>query len=363
MSLGDICEFKYGKSLPAKNREPGDFPVYGSNGVVGSHLAHISNGPTIVIGRKGSFGEVHLSEGSCWPIDTTYYVDRSCTSVDLDWLAHLLPTLGLKELNRAAAIPGLNREDAYRRTLRLPPLEEQRRIAAILDQADALQAKRREALVHLSELRRSVYLDLFSSAKSSWPVVVLGDVAAVKGGKRLPKGAEYADGVTPHPYIRVVDLDAGDVATSDLRYLPSDVQQQIARYTVTERDVIISIAGSIGQVAAVPEALAGANLTENAAKIIPRDKRQYEPGWLADTLRSARLQAQIRTHVGQVTIGKLALFRIEKLAFPLPPLELQREYLARVAPVRSLLEVNRLDEAAFDILSSSLQGRAFAGRL
>ena len=150
---------------------------------------------------------------------------------------------------------------------------------------------------------------------------------------------------------------------SDLRYLPSDVQQQIARYTVTERDVIISIAGSIGQVAAVPEALAGANLTENAAKIIPRDKRQYEPGWLADTLRSARLQAQIRTHVGQVTIGKLALFRIEKLAFPLPPLELQREYLARVAPVRSLLEVNRLDEAAFDILSSSLQGRAFAGRL
>src|SRR4051794_19967562 len=108
VTLGEICEFKYGKSLAADNRVPGGVAVYGSNGVVGSHTTAITNGPTVVVGRKGSFGEVNYSNAPCWPIDTTYYIDSSATFVDLRWLSYLLPTLRLTELNRAAAVPGLN---------------------------------------------------------------------------------------------------------------------------------------------------------------------------------------------------------------------------------------------------------------
>lgn len=105
VELGKVCEFKYGKSLPAAKRIAGNFLVYGSNGTVGSHTEALTFGPTIIVGRKGSFGEIHFSERACWPIDTTYYVDASCTEVDLEWLAHLLPTLRLTELNRQRRFP------------------------------------------------------------------------------------------------------------------------------------------------------------------------------------------------------------------------------------------------------------------
>ena len=149
VALGDVCKFKYGKSLPATQRAGGTTPVFGSNGVVGHHDQAVTNGSTVVVGRKGSFGEVHFSPDACWPIDTTYFIDSTCTTTDLRWLYWMLPKLNLTSLNRAAAIPGLNREDAYARRLHLPSIEEQRRIAGVLDQADALRATRREALALL----------------------------------------------------------------------------------------------------------------------------------------------------------------------------------------------------------------------
>ena len=79
VEVGDICRFEYGKSLPEKTRAPGQFPVYGSNGSVGSHTASFTQGKTIVIGRKGSIGEVHISSDACWPIDTTYFIDKTCS--------------------------------------------------------------------------------------------------------------------------------------------------------------------------------------------------------------------------------------------------------------------------------------------
>lgn len=137
VELGQVCEFKYGKSLAASSRDGGAFPVYGSNGVVGAHSSTVTTGPAVVIGRKGSLGEIAYSDRPCWPIDTTYYVDSTATKADLRWLAYRLTELGLTGLNRAAAVPGLNREDAYRQRLLLPPIDEQRRIAAILDHVDA----------------------------------------------------------------------------------------------------------------------------------------------------------------------------------------------------------------------------------
>ncbi|HWO42235.1 MAG TPA: restriction endonuclease subunit S, partial [Candidatus Eisenbacteria bacterium] len=85
VTLGDVCEFKYGKSLPESAREGGQVPVFGSNGEVGRHNEALTSGPTIIIGRKGSFGEVNYSAVACWPIDTTYYVDETATDADLRW--------------------------------------------------------------------------------------------------------------------------------------------------------------------------------------------------------------------------------------------------------------------------------------
>lgn len=110
VSLGEICKLLYGKSLPESSRINGVSPVYGSNGVVGSHTKHITDGPTIIIGRKGSVGEINYSEKPCWPIDTTYYIDSSCTEQNLKWLSYALQSLGLQQLNKATGVPGVARQ-------------------------------------------------------------------------------------------------------------------------------------------------------------------------------------------------------------------------------------------------------------
>ena len=119
VELGSVVELKYGKSLPSQNRRDGEFNVYGSNGVVGSHSESITSGETIIVGRKGSFGEINLSFESCFPIDTTYFIDINATKQNIVWLRYALETLKLNTLNKSAAVPGLNREDAYRQKLQL----------------------------------------------------------------------------------------------------------------------------------------------------------------------------------------------------------------------------------------------------
>ena len=100
-----------------------------------------------------------------------------------------------------------------------------------------------------------------------WLIQRVGDFAAVKGGKRLPAGTALTDRRTSHPYIRIVDFKDGQIDQSNLMFVPDDVFPRISRYTISTQDVWISIVGTVGLVGLVDEALDGANLTENAAKI------------------------------------------------------------------------------------------------
>ena len=131
ITLGQIITLEYGRALPESARQEGLVPVYGSNGRVGSHSDHLVAERGIVIGRKGTAGSVHTTEGPFWPIDTAYYV-KPRTAVDFDWLVAVLRRAGLHALNEATGVPGLNRDKAYREQLWLPPLDEQRRIAEVL---------------------------------------------------------------------------------------------------------------------------------------------------------------------------------------------------------------------------------------
>jgi len=125
-----VCNFLYGESLSAQGREDGTIPVYGSNGIVGYHNRSITEKPCIIVGREGSFGKVTFSEKKCYPIDTTYYIDCTSTKNYMRWLWYLLPLLKMDEFSRDSAVPGLNREDAYRNIVTLPSSYEQKQIAA-----------------------------------------------------------------------------------------------------------------------------------------------------------------------------------------------------------------------------------------
>ena len=168
--------------------------------------------------------------------------------------------------------------------------------------------------------------DELSSLPDGWVWANVEQLGFVRGGKRLPAGHKYAEEVTPHPYIRVTDFADYGINLDGLLYLKPETHKEIQRYTILSDDLYISIAGSIGLVGVLPERLSGANLTENAAKITGLEHVQKE--YLMYWLSSASGIDFISDSTIATTQAKLALYRIERIPVPLPPLAEQ----ARIIP-------------------------------
>jgi type I restriction enzyme S subunit len=125
--------FVYGSALKEEDRIDGEFNVYGSNGIVGTHELPITDGETIIIGRKGTAGALNYSYEPCYPIDTAYFIDKNATELNIRFLFYALQTLDLDKMNEDSAVPGLSRENAYQKQLAFPPKAEQKELAEYLD--------------------------------------------------------------------------------------------------------------------------------------------------------------------------------------------------------------------------------------
>jgi len=156
--LGDAFTFEYGDNLPAPKRtETGEYPVYGSNGIVGTHDTYLTKEPAIIVGRKGSAGALNIAEGPSWTTDVAYFV-RPPKDLDLRFTYYLFSTLHLDELGKGIK-PGLSRKEAYALPIALPPLAEQKRIVAKVDEltalCDRLEAQQQEREVRHAALARA----------------------------------------------------------------------------------------------------------------------------------------------------------------------------------------------------------------
>ena len=160
-TIGEFSAFIYGKSLPKQRRNAlGDIPVFGSNGIVGYHDTALTDGPTVIIGRKGTVGAVHYSPGPCWPIDTTFFVTGKDAHL-LRFTYYALKTLDLESMNTDSAVPGLNRNAAHARALWVPLESEQRAIAHILGTLDDKIELNRRMNETLEEMARAIFKSWF----------------------------------------------------------------------------------------------------------------------------------------------------------------------------------------------------------
>lgn len=159
--IKDFCEFKYGKNLPAETRIEGPYPVYGSSSIASYHDSYLVEAPGIIIGRKGTVGKVQLSKDNFFPIDTTFYVDKSCTEQNVIFLYYLFQLCGFEDMNSDAAVPGLSRNAAVSLEVKLPPLDTQLKIAAMLSAYDDLIGNNLARIKLLEEMAQITYEEWF----------------------------------------------------------------------------------------------------------------------------------------------------------------------------------------------------------
>lgn len=204
-------------------------------------------------------------------------------------------------------------------------------IKAILGKCEKIIQERKAEIDALDELIKARFVELFGDPKlneKGWNASVMSDYYEVKGGKRIPKGMGYAEGVTTHPYLRATDMKNETILDDDIHYIDEDVYEQIKRYTVKSGDIYLTNVGvNLGMAGVIPEKYDGANLTENAVKLVPKTEKVVDGLFLAHYINSPGIQDYINERKMSVGVPKLAIFRIETMPLLLPPMDIQAQFI------------------------------------
>ena len=361
--LVEVATLQRGYDLPVQDRNAGPFPIFAANGPVGFHDTAKCEGPGVVTGRSGTIGKVQFVESAYWPLNTSLYVNDFHGNHP-KWVYYMLQSFGLEKYAQGAGVPTLNRNLVHHEPVLVPPLEEQRRIAAILDQTETLRTQRRTALALLDSLTQSLFLDMFGDPVANpkgWQARELQDAVkqdAIVTYGIVQAGEEFPGGT---PYIRTGDIVDGSIRLSGLRHTDPKIAAKFARSRVEENEIVMSIRATVGTTALVPVELSGANLTQGTARIAPGADVHFQ--YLLYFLRSDATQQWIERQVKGATFREITLGRLRELPVLVPPLPLQQTFATRMASIEALKASHRHALAALDALFASLQQRAFAGRL
>lgn len=359
--IGEICKFEYGSSLRSDIRQPGDVPVYGSNGQVGWHNKSYTDGPTLIIGRKGSIGEVHYSDVACFPIDTTYYVDKTKRPCDLKWLYYMLLEADLTRLNKSAAVPGLNRDDAYRECIPFPPLDEQKRIAAILEGIDYVRHTRRFTQSISNNFLREVFVAMFGDPVTNpkgWRRAAISELGTVETGNTPSRENSdyYGDYIE---WIKTTNILKDSMYLTLAEEMLSVKGLEVGRFVNLGATMVTCIAGSvssIGDVAYVDRKVA---FNQQINAITPFE--DIHPLFLYGLMRFSKPIIQDKATQSMKRI--ITKSKFEKVQLFKPPYDLQCKF-AEILQDYSRSKLQQQESARqAEHLFQTLLHRAFRGEL
>jgi type I restriction enzyme S subunit len=355
--LGDAIELAYGKNLPKPQRREGSIPVYGSNGVAGWHDEAFVENSTVIVGRKGSAGAVHLVEGPCFPIDTTYYTrPRAGFEFDVRFLAYALRSLNLERLRTSTGVPGLSREDAYREFLPVPTLPEQRHIADVLSRAENIVRMRREAEQKAKEIIPALFLDMFGDPATNpkaWEVKRIDELTTVgTGGTPSRDKPEYYGGDIP--WVKTGEV-SGSVVTSTEEFITDLAIEETNCKKFPIGTILIAMYGQ-GQTRGRAAILGVEAATNQAcAAILPSDK--VETSFL---YRLLVFQYDVLRAMGRGgNQANLNLSMIKTFRVPMPDRDLQRKFANLVASLEAVLDTSRLASIQAGLSFQSLLAGVF----
>lgn len=344
-TIGDLIALDYGRALADSARSGDGYPVYGSSGLVGHNSKALVDGPGIIVGRKGTVGAVTWSPRSFWPIDTTYYVRwLDGKLVDRRWTYWFLSTLPLKRLDSSTGVPGLNRNDAYRFNVQLPPIAEQRRIAEILDTADETIQATEQLIAKLGQTKQGLLHDLLTCGidesghlrdphrhpenflnsvlgliPADWHVVSCDKLCEhiVVGIVVKPTQYYVAEGV---PILRSANVRESGIDMSDLKFMSRRSHELLRKSSVRPGDVVTVRTGYPGTSAVVTNDVGDANCVDI---IISRPNGSINPNFLALWVNSPFGKDQVLAGQGGLAQQHFNIGQMKKLLVAVPGLEEQ----------------------------------------
>lgn len=371
--LGEVLQLEYGKPLDPSDRNPhGRYPAYGANGEKDRTDKYYRDQPSIIVGRKGSAGEITLTEQKYWPLDVTFYAEFDRERYDLRFLYYLLTTLNLQALAKGVK-PGINRNDVYALPVSVPQLPEQRRIVAILDEAfegiATAKANAEKNLQNAKELFESHREVLLATGGDGWGEAPLRDLCDIKHGYAFEGEFFAREGdyvlLTPGNYFESGGYrDRGEKQKYFTGPIPSE-------YILEEGDLLVAMteqaAGLLGSPLLVPESNRFLH-NQRLGLVAGKPGISWVNEFFFHVFNLSRVRAAIQASAAGTKVRHTSPSRIGAVQVTFPRSEAsQRELASRLVDLAS--ECDRLASAyerklvALDEMKKSLLHQAFTGQL
>lgn len=318
-----------------------------------------SFGPYIWKGNKSIF-HYHI-----WRVIPNESTDKAFAFRLLNWI-----TAKVKAASHGVAMLHMTKAGMEAWLVPIPPLPEQRRIAAILEQADAIRAKRREALGQLDSLTQSIFVEMFGDPVANdraWPLVAVSDfVAGFESGKSIVADDED-ESESPFRVLKISAVTSLEYKPEHSKAVPSDYNPP-ASHIVRKGDLLFSRANTtelIGATAYVDETPDNLLLPDKLWRFVWFEKPRAAPLYVRHLFQ----QVKFRQEIGQRASGtsgsmqNISQPKVLSIRVGNPPLSLQQTFATRIQSIEALKVTHRAALQELDRLFASLQNRAFQGEL
>ena len=408
--LGDAITLQRGFDLPSQNRKPGKVPIVSSSGVSDYHSEAAVKGPGVVTGRYGTIGQVFLIEEDYWPLNTTLWV-KDFHGNDPQFASYLLRTIDFQSCSDKSSVPGVNRNDLHRIPVLLPPLSEQRGIAAILGALDDKIELDRRMNATLEAMARALFQSWFVDFD---PVRAKLDLPArsAQAGGRQPAGmdadtavlfpeqfAETELGHIPHGWqVKTIEELAERVAMgpfgsdikvatfvpagipvisgqhlrgtlldeSDFNFVSVEHADRLKRSNVQRGDIIFTHAGSIGQVAYIPESSRYGRYILSQRQFYMRCNRALvSPFYISSYFKTPEGQHRLLANTSSTGVPSISqpVTYLRQLRMVVPPPALLAVFDAAVSRIHLKMAANDHQSRILATLRDTLLPKLLSGEL
>ncbi len=277
------------------------------------------------------------------------------------WLTSDIGRFALRAMNdTTTGLRNINITRYLEQAIPLPHLAGQKRMIAILDKANEIRKKRQQAIDELNNLIPAIFYDMFGAPHTNSnnfdTDFLLNLVKKPITYGILKPGVDTIGGV---PMLRIQDIKGGTVSTENLHKVTLALSNQYKRTILKGNEIVISLVGTIGIVAIVPDTLSGANVHRNLGVIVTNEK--IDTIYLYSLFSLPEFERMLNVKGGIQRL--LNLGDLSQTIIPIPPIELQKEFSTKVEEIQKLKRKHEQSIAGADDLFNSLVQRAFKGEL
>lgn len=376
--LGDVSKNYDSKRIPLKGsdreKREGEYPYCGANGIIDYIDDFIFNGRYILLAEDGGYWNVgdksaYIMDGKFWVNNHAHILQPASQILCDEFLVRTLNYLDLTKYISGSTRGKLVQRNMNEILIPIPSLETQHKIVAILEKAEETKKLRAQADELTQQFLQNVFLEMFGeSSNRDWVMSnIEGVVHPTKGSIRTgPFGSQLLHGEFVEEGIAVLGIDnavKNEFQWSKRRFISESKYNELKRYTVHPGDVLITIMGTCGRCAIVPDDIPIAINTKHLC-CITLDQEKCLPIYLHGYFLQhpiARHYLSLRAN-GAIMDG-LNMRIIKEMPILIPPIELQRKYAAIVQKLNETKQYQQQSSQEHNILFNALMQKAFTGKL